>query len=139
MKPFYLTSILFISLGTALPVIHRDNNGVLDGLLAIVKDAVGGLIGALTDGTPNPPLNGDPAFEEAIFNAVKLVLGIEDPRSSEEIIAYLKEAGIETFDQIYQLLDTIARDVAAGLTLSTHLGNASSSHSISLKPASQLH
>ncbi|KAL7800601.1 hypothetical protein V8C43DRAFT_210669 [Trichoderma afarasin] len=142
MKLFYLTSILFISLGTALPVIPRDNNGIFDNLLKIVKDVTGVfdnlLVGGVGD-VVHDILIDDPANEDTLCDAVKSVLRIEDPRSCEEIIASLKEAGNETFDQIYQLLDTIARDVAAVITHSTHLGNASSSHSMSLKPPSQLH
>ncbi|PKK49886.1 hypothetical protein CI102_5623 [Trichoderma harzianum] len=161
MKPFYLTSILFISLGTALPVIHRDNNGILDDLLAIVKDATGiyltshdagvkGIIGAVvTDGILNPILTDGLGNAEAVFDEVKSLLGIQDPRSLAEIIVSLEEAvilgGNETIDKIYQLLEMICgisqetAEAIGSFVDSIMPPNTSSSHSISLKLPCQLH
>ncbi|KAJ4861178.1 hypothetical protein T069G_06166 [Trichoderma breve] len=140
MGPFYLISILFISLGTAIPIIPRDNNGIIDGLLAIVKDATGvdltphdaGVLGSV-NGAIGGLLNDGPksiltilAGAEPVFDEVKSVLGIQDPRSLEEIVVSLKEAGNENFDQICQLLDTFRRehkDPAGGTIDSLSVGN----------------
>ncbi|KKP01894.1 hypothetical protein THAR02_06013 [Trichoderma harzianum] len=166
MKPFYLISILFTSLGTAIPVIPRDNNGILDNFLAIVKDAIGidltpvhGVLGTvLNGGTKSILINSTVlGLAEAIFDEVKSKLGIQDPRSLEETIASLEEAGNETFNQFCQLLDTFRRedkgpaggtidslgvgnisslDLASSIDLIINLVNTSSFHLISLKPLS---
>lgn len=92
---------------------------------------------------------GDEGVLETLFDTAKHLLSIQDPRSLEEIIAPLEEAiaigGDVTLDLIHRLLDTVhgiyedtTESVGRVIDLISPV-NASSSHSISLKPPSQLH